>query len=188
MDINALIPKIGSLLNTTFQAIDTWFEKEEALRQYKPASGGWSIDQILEHIALTNHYFLILIEKGTRKALQNAAKTDLREALTSHVFHAEKLNEIGIHQSFGWVRPAHMEPTGGKLPGEVRVLLKNQLAQCLGFLSQMPNGEGVLHSTTMTVNGLGKINVYEYLFFIGQHGQRHLTQMEKVAAEFNLSK
>lgn len=36
----------------------------------------------------------------------------------------------------------------------------------------------------MTVNALGKINVYEYLYFIAQHGQRHITQMEKNASEF----
>ena len=44
---------------------------------------------------------------------------------------------------------------------------------------QMKNGEGLLYKTTMTVNELGKINVYEYIYFLSLHAQRHVTQMKK---------
>jgi hypothetical protein len=37
----------------------------------------------------------------------------------------------------------------------------------------------------MSVNGLGKLNVYEYIYFLAQHGRRHSTQMEKNELEFN---
>ncbi|MEN4760257.1 hypothetical protein ABEG63_07945 [Chryseobacterium sp. C39-AII1] len=30
----------------------------------------------------------------------------------------------------------------------------------------------------MTVNELGKINVYEYIYFLSLHAQRHVTQMK----------
>ena len=43
----------------------------------------------------------------------------------------------------------------------------------------MPNGEGVLYQTTMSVNNLGKIDVYEYIYFLARHAQRHLEQMER---------
>ena len=43
----------------------------------------------------------------------------------------------------------------------------------------------VLYKTTMSVNGLGKIDVYHYIYFLVQHAQRHISQMKKVAAEFN---
>jgi hypothetical protein len=43
----------------------------------------------------------------------------------------------------------------------------------------------VLHKTTMTVNDLGKIDVYEYIHFLAQHGQRHLAQMQKKQAEYD---
>ena len=36
----------------------------------------------------------------------------------------------------------------------------------------------------MTVNDLGKIDVYQYLYFLAQHAKRHVGQMEKVEAEF----
>lgn len=36
----------------------------------------------------------------------------------------------------------------------------------------------------MTVNNLGKIDVYEYIYFLAQHGRRHLTQMQKNEEEY----
>lgn len=185
MDINLLINEIRSLLTTTFQEVELWFEKDEIIRQYSPKDGGWNINQILEHIALTNHFLLILIEKGTRKALQTAAKKDVNiSPLASHVFNYEKLNEIGMHKSFNWMRPEHMEPHGDKTQNEIKRILETQLNQCIDCLNQLKNGEGFFYSTTMSVNNLGKINVYEYIYFLGQHACRHLTQMEKNEREF----
>ena len=137
--------------------------------------GGWTIEQILEHIGLTNHFLLILIDKGTKKALTNAANLDLAEELGKYVFNRDKLTEVGLHSSFSWMRPEHMQPNGQKNLVEVREQLKTQLKQCLDSLEKLKNGEGVLHKTTMTVNNLGKIDVYEYLYFLGQHCMRHHT-------------
>ena len=186
MNIQAVIENIKTSLVETFSAIDTWFDKDENLRGYKPAEGGWSVNEILEHIGLTNHFLLILIDKGTKKALQNAQKLDLQAELKGHVFHWDKLTEVGLHKSFTWIRPEHMEPAGMKPLEEVRAQLKEQVNLCLDYLDQLKNGEGVLYKTTMTVNDLGKINVYEYIFFLAQHGKRHITQMQKNEAEHGL--
>ena len=186
MDITPLIQEIRDFLHTTFAEIDLWFDKAPDLRNYPPQNGGWTINQILEHIALTNHFLLILIEKGTQKALNNVNGLDLKSALENYHFHKDQLTEIGLHQSFAWIRPEHMEPKSEKTLPEVRTQLKQQLEHCLNALNLLKNGEGVLHKTTMTVNNLGKIDVYEYLYFLGQHGQRHLTQMRRNAEAFNL--
>ena len=90
---------------------------------------------------------------------------------------------MGQHRAFAWVRPPHMEPTGKPL-AEVRQQLRAQLAQCVGLLERLPNGEGVLHRTMMSVNDFGRLNMYEYLYFLAQHVRRHLTQMQGNAAEF----
>ncbi|UOQ70084.1 DinB family protein [Hymenobacter cellulosilyticus] len=184
MTLPALIAEISTSLTGTFARIDTWFDKDARLRAYRPAAGGWTIDEVLEHIGLTNHFLLILIAKGTTKALQKAALTELPTTLTHDDFQLDKLTEIGQHQSFAWVRPEHMEPTGSKPLAEVRMQLREQVQQCLGYLEQLKNGEGLLYKTTMSVNSLGKINVYEYLYFLAQHGRRHLTQLDKNELEF----
>jgi hypothetical protein len=188
MDIKDIITEIEDFLKTTFHTIDVWFDKDPQVRNYKPNNGGWTIDQILEHIGLTNHFLLILIEKGTSKALTNASKLDINEELKNYVFHRDKLTEVGLHKSFPWIRPEHMEPKSEKTLQEVRQQLKDQLKQCLDNLDRLKNGEGVLYKTTMSVNDLGKIDVYEYIYFLGQHGQRHVTQMTKNETEYKLQK
>lgn len=51
-------------------------------------------------------------------------------------------------------------------------------------LGRLKNGEGLLYETTMTVNDLGKLNVYEYIYFLSKHAERHIRQMEENRAEF----
>ena len=184
MDISALIANIRTMLQHTFATVDTWFEKPANLRIHSSYNGGWSIDQILEHIGLTNHFLLILIDKGTQKALNKSTQVDLDEVLSTYNFQQEKLDQVGVHLSFPWIRPDHMEPKGHKTQLEVRQQLQDQLLKCLDTLDRLKNGEGVLYQTTMTVNDLGKIDVYQYLYFLAQHAKRHVGQMEKVEAEF----
>ena len=88
---------------------------------------------------------------------------------------------IGISKSFEWVRPEHMEP---KRNGEqdlqaVKEKIEQQILQCVTYLEQLSNGEGVLLRTTMSVNNLGKIDVYEYIYFLIQHTARHIMQMQR---------
>lgn len=184
-NIKEIIIEISTFLTTTFEKIDGWFDKAVELRNYKPSDGGWTIDQILEHIGLTNHFLLILINKGTNKALANISNEDLESVLSGYIFHRDKLTEVGLHKSFDWIRPEHMEPKADKTLVEVRQQLKNQVRECLDNLERLKNGEGVLYKTTMSVNDLGKIDVYEYIYFLAQHGQRHITQMEKNEVEYN---
>jgi hypothetical protein len=184
MEILNLIVEIKDFLTITFNEIDLWFEKEIETSKYKPQNKGWTIDEILEHIALTNHFLLILIDKGTKKAIQNVSNLDIEQELKTYTFHRDQLTEIGLHKSFNWIRPEHMEPKGEKTLLVVRKQLKEQLNQCFDSLDKLKNGEGVLYKTTMSVNNLGKIDVYEYIYFLAQHGQRHITQMIKNETEY----
>jgi hypothetical protein len=184
-DITTAIALVRNALHQAFDTLDLWFEKPLELRQYQPVNGGWTIDQILEHITLTNHFLLILIDKGRSKALHlaGADAEKVKQTLQHYRFSSEQLREVGIHGAFAWIRPSHMEPTGEKTPDEVRNLLQTQRTQCLQTLEALKNGEGVLYKTTMTVNNLGKLDVYQYIYFLCLHAKRHLTQMEKVEEE-----
>ncbi len=150
-----------------------------------PADHGWSVDEVLNHIGLTNHYLLILIEKGTTKALANRNGLDLSTAVASYDFPYAQLAAIGTLHAFAWARPDHMEPrTYPRWPLVIRQQLHDQLAQILQVLDRLPNGEGLLYQTTMSVHELGKLNVYEYVYFLAQHARRHLTQMQENYAEW----
>ncbi|GLX66595.1 DinB family protein [Paenibacillus glycanilyticus] len=184
MTVKQTIEFIGYDLSRTLQEYHAWFDLSPELLSYRPAIG-WSIEQILEHVTLTNQFLLILIRKGKKKAKELSLKVDLTQELTSYQSNLGKLKMIAEHKSFTWIRPEHMEPKGEKTLIEVRTLLDDQISECLEILNEIPNGEGILYKTTMTVNNLGKIDVYQYIYFLCQHAQRHITQMQGVKKEYS---
>jgi len=110
--------------------------------------------------------------------MRNYQSLDLNLEIKNYSFNAEKFEKVGEYGAFEWIRPEHMEPKGELNLNEIRSLISQQYHQCLNYLDLMKNGEGLLCKTTMTVNGLGKINVYEYIYFLSLHAQRHITQMK----------
>jgi len=181
-----VIQVVREALLTNFRELDQWFEKEPALLDFKPDRDQWSIREVLEHITLTNYFLLLIINKSTRRALERK-KTGHSVILPGD--YANKLEQIDVigSKSFGWVRPEHMEPTGLKNMQEVKALLKQQYAQCMYNLSLLKNGEGVLVFTNMSVNQLGKLDIYQYIYFLTKHIERHIRQMQRLQKEFEES-
>ena len=171
-------------LRAVFAEVDGWFDRPEDLRRFKPASGGWSVDQVLEHITLANHFLLLTLRKWVGIALRRASRGDRVPEGESDL---RRLEVIGQRGSFAWVRPAHMEPTGQPTGAGVRATLRQQLAECLSLLDRMGGGEGALCRVRMTVNDLGKIDLYQWLYFLAQHARRHLQQMAAVEREYGPS-
>lgn len=184
-DIFRLIEDIKTHLKFSFDEVDKWFDKDNKTLNFQPSNGGWTVQQILEHIYLTNFYLLILIEKGSKKAMRNYLHLDLNLEIKNYSFDKEKFEKVGEYGSFEWIRPEHMEPKGELNLTEIRNLITQQYHQCLSYLDLMKNGEGLLCKTTMTVNELGKINVYEYIYFLSLHAQRHVTQMRSNELEIS---
>jgi len=183
-NIDKYIQDIQIHLIRTHSNIFDWFNENQEIKHYQPMDKGWTISEILEHIALTSHFLMILIDKGTDKALKNVNNLSLNELINDFDDKLNKIDEIGIHKSFDWVRPEHMEPKGEKSEFEIKQEMVNQLTRCLQQLEKLQNGEGLLYRTTMTVNNLGKINVYEYIYFLSKHAERHISQMEENKLEY----
>jgi hypothetical protein len=172
---------VRDTLCAVFAQVDVWFDRPEEMREFKRGSDGWSIDQILEHITLTNRFLMLTLGKWTAIARQRARRGDPVPAGESDL---DRLLVIGDRGSFGWVRPEHMEPTGVPTSAEVRATLHRQLGECLIRLEQLVDGVGALCRVTMTVNDLGKVDLYQWLFFLAQHARRHLAQLRAAEAEF----
>jgi hypothetical protein len=134
---------------------------------------------------LTNHFLLLIIENSTEKALMKCALA-LQSSFfpDNYTLGNKALHEIADPAAFPWQRPEHHQPTGARIPHEIRCSIRDHLEQCLITLERLPNGEGVLHQAGMSVNNLGKLDVYQYVYFLMLHVQRHLRQMEKVEDEY----
>ena len=79
-----------------------------------------------------------------------------------------------------------MEPQGQPIE-EVYALMGEQFAECCRLLDQMPNGEGSLYRVNMSVNGSGKLDLYEWIAFLALHAHRHVAQMEENVQESALT-
>lgn len=173
------ISAVRNALRQTFEATYPWFEKPEAIRSFRPADGGWTIDEILEHVTLTSHFLLITARNGFGKALKRAQKQSIRMAESD----LRLLDAIGERGLFPWPRPEHMIPKG--TPGvEVLKTMHAQEEECLDILERLSGGEGSLFKVRMSVNNTGHIDLYQWLYFIAQHAKRHIEQMEENLAEW----
>jgi len=184
MQITNIIKHIRGKLLHTFGIADSWFDADAALLHFNPGAGCWTTAQILEHISLTNHYLLILIGKATAKAIKAKEKQDLAAAVAGYHFRRQELEIVSLPDAFIWLHPDHMEPAGKEPMHTIRLRLKQQVNQCLTCLEQLNDGAGILYRTTMTVHTLGKLDVYEYIYFLVMHALRHIDQLEKNAALF----
>lgn len=168
------ISHVRDSLITNFDELDKWFNKPEIVRSFKPSPDEWSIDENLEHITLTSHFLMIVIKNGVPKCLKRAEN----QVIPDGESNLDAMSAIGIADSFDWHRPEHMIPKGEKPMEEIRALMQKQKFECLELLDAMPNGEGKLHNVQMSVNQLGKIDMYQWLYFVALHAQRHLQQIE----------
>ncbi|MFE5320856.1 DinB family protein [Paenibacillus sp. NPDC056579] len=184
MTVKRTIQFIDQELSQILTDYYPWFDSKPELLHFKPEVG-WSVEQIVEHVTLTNHFLLILIRKGMKKAKELALTKNLDQAIFTYEYNLGELNQIDKHKSFVWIRPEHMEPVGDKTISEIKRIMEEQINECKDILREIPNGEGILYKTTMTVNSLGKIDVYQYIYFLCQHAKRHITQMESVREEFS---
>lgn len=178
MSIEITISKINRELISAFAVLDGWFDRDEALLRNR-SSIRWCPAEILEHVMLTNRYLLMLIEKGSSKALKLASEKDLTQEVKQYQFDSVALDAISEPDSFSWERPEHMEPTSTQSLTEVREELRNQLYRCLCLLEMLCQGQGIAYRITMSVNSLGKLDIYQYIYFLALHVKRHLRQLEK---------
>ncbi len=184
MNIDEIIAAIQLRLIEVRSGLTTWFREDASILNYKPKNGGWSGIQILEHITLTSHFLLLIIDKATAKAVRRAVTENIVEDWNNYELIPRALAEVGIHKSFAWIRPEHMEPTGNVSLDDIENMMMEQFDRCDGNLSMLTHGEGILCKTTMTVNGIGKLDVYQYIFFLILHAERHMIQLEVNRREF----
>jgi len=164
-----------------FADVDGWFERPVDERGFRPASQGWTIDQVLEHISLTNHFLMLTLRNSVEKAVRRAA---LGQPIPAGDSDLQRLEAIGQRGSFPWMRPEHMEPGGRTTPLEVRAILRRQREECLALLERLNQGEGALCQLRMSVNALGRIDLYQWVYFLAQHVRRHLQQMASIEDDF----
>jgi DinB family protein len=168
---SATIVAVSGAVDETFTRLDTLCAKPAPYLHHRPAyPTAWTVAEHLEHVSLANHFLLLTIGKGTATALRRART----QPLPSGESDLARLAPVADPGAFPWEPPGHMIPTGTKPVAEVRALLGAQHGECLGLLLRMAAGEGRLCSFRMSVYHLGLLDMYQWLYFLAQHGSWHL--------------
>ena len=172
----SVIEIVGIALLKVFAELDAGFERPRHELESRPDyPGAWSVAEHLEHVVLANHFLLLTIGKGCRKALKRAAVEPIPEAGSD----LTPLAAIASPGVFDWQPPAHMLPGGRRPLEELREELRGERDMCLRHLAEMPAGEGRLCRIGMSVNRLGKLDMYQWLYFLAQHARFHLNFIER---------
>lgn len=176
MPFENTIRRVHDELIATFDRLDTYFDFPLKVREYRPWVDAWTIDEILEHITLTNHFLLITLQKSLKKVLKRVQS----KPIIAQESDLERIVQIGDPDAFIWLRPKHMEPTRQISSHDVRYKLRQQKDECLWILNQIRRGEGSLHQVRMSVQNLGRLDMYEWLYFLIQHARRHSIEINRI--------
>lgn len=180
MPYEKTIQRVRDDLHAVFDGLDSCSDLPQALREHHPTTDAWSIDEILEHITLTNHFLMLTLRKSAATALKRA-QTQLIKDEESDL---DLIVRISDSDAFAWVRPEHMEPTRQMAADQVRGRLTEQRTECLAILDSVRDGEGSLHRVRMSVQNLGKLDVYQWLYFLVQHAKRHAIEIERINSDY----
>jgi len=165
------IAAVRSAIDEVFARLDTLCARPAAYLHHRPAyPGAWTVAEHLEHVSLANRFLLLTINKGVASALRRARTQPIPVGESD----LSLLSPIADPSAFPWEPPGHMVPTGTRPVGDVRALLRTQHGECLGLLQRMGTGEGKLCSFRMSVYHLGMLDMYQWLYFLAQHGSWHL--------------
>lgn len=161
-------------------ALVAWTRKDPALLARRPRSGAWSGLEVLEHVALSNRFLLVLAGKVRARS---RARLEAGDPFPTAPPDLEVVAR-SCFDSRPWPAPEHMLPTGSVEPDRVRPDLAGQLERCLAFLVEMPSGEGTLHRIRFSriSRGDDRLDLYQWLELIARHAERHTRQLERATA------
>jgi hypothetical protein len=168
-------------LEAEFEGLAVWLDAPEALWLHRPTPERWSAAEIVEHVALANHFLSLLAEKIATKSRTRARRGDRAPETPSELGHLDALAD----REFRWRHPEHMTPTGAPSRVELRERLAAQRALLLPWLDEFGRGEGALHRIRISVvAGDDRLDLYQLLHFIALHIARHRAQLERNADDF----
>jgi len=168
---SATIAAVRSAIDESFARLDDLCARPAAQLHQRPAyPDAWTMDEHLEHVSLVNHFLLLTIGKGVATALRRARTQPVPPGESDLL----RLAPIADPSAFPWEPPGHMIPSGTKAVADVRALLNTQHGYCRALLERVGNGEGRLCSFSMSVYDLGRLDMYQWLYFLTQHTRWHL--------------
>ncbi|HTZ50235.1 MAG TPA: pyridoxal-dependent decarboxylase [Spirochaetia bacterium] len=167
---------VTELLSTRARLLAAVRALDQAALDRAPASGGWSIGEILHHLQLIERS----VTRVAAKQVQHAAESGLGpDPRTDSILHS--LDSFDVEDS-----PRKITAPSGFVPraGLPRAELLDGLASSREALLAQVQAARRYDLTQLTFPHpvFGKIDLYQWLLYVAQHEIRHLHQIERVLA------
>lgn len=144
-----------------------------AQENFRPAQGGWSIAEIVEHLAILESRLLGLLTMMVSKAEKAGLQRNAEEAHFNPV-SLEQITERSLKEKY--TAPETAQPQGGVSIQDSLERLRQSRA---GLRALQPRFEATdLSSARYPHPAFGPLDAYQWLLMIGVHEDRHLRQIE----------
>ena len=143
---------------------------------FRPAENSWTVAELVEHVAKTEAGIVPLVFRLLKNAEADGAQSD--GTINPPISLAEQ-HEIARTTKFQ--APEMIRPEGTASVSESLAKLAESRETIGNLRSRLEAVD--LSNTAFPHPAFGKLNLYQWLAFIGLHEGRHLAQIEKILAE-----
>ena len=168
------IREVITILRDAQTAMETWLDMlPSAQRTVRPESGGWSVADIVEHLAM--------VEDGSGRRIGTLIKAAVGTEDTDTAPIAPTLELFRVWQpTRPVVAPPMVTPTGAL---DYDAALAAQRTARERLMAAYDTASGLdLAGVTAPHPALGPLNAYQWGVFIAHHQHRHLHQMRALAS------
>ncbi len=144
---------------------------------FRPASGGWSLAEIVEHLAILESRLLGLITVMVNKAEKAGLRRDSENTQFNPV-SLEHIIERSLKEKYN--APETAQPQGGVSVQESLERLRESRASLSALRPRIEAADS--SNARYPHPAFGPLNLYEWLVMIGVHEERHLRQIEALMA------
>lgn len=176
MIYNSVTEIFDSIDGTRAKLAQTVSDLSAGELNFRPAENAWTIAELVEHVAKTEASIVPVFFKLLKNAEAEAAPSDgTINPPISLVEHHEKARTTRFQA------PEMIRPEGAASVAESLAKLTESRETIRGLRSRLEAVD--LSNTAFPHPAFGKLNLYQWLAFIGLHEGRHLEQIEKILAE-----
>lgn len=144
-----------------------------AQENFRPASGGWSIAEIVEHHAIMEERILemmtVMVKKAESAGAQSAARSKGFSPVSLDQFVERSLKEK-------YVAPDVVQPRGGVPLSDLLERLRQSRASLKTLRPRLEATD--LSAARYPHPAFGPLDLYQWVVMIGVHEDRHLRQIE----------
>ena len=176
MIYNSIAEIFDSIDETRAKLAGTVSGLSESELKFRPAADAWTIAELVEHVAKTEASIVPLVFRLLKNAEADGAPSD--GTITppiSLVEHHEKARTSRFQA------PEMIRPEGTAILAESLAKLSESRETIRNLRARLEAVD--LSNTAFPHPAFGKLNLYQWLAFIGLHEGRHLEQIEKTLVQ-----